>query len=230
MNLRTYPGKTQKDSSKNNLTEDLIKIPPLKRLTDVLFSIIVLLVLLPLSVILVLLIKIDGIFNNEDRGNIFYKEARISQGKPFNLIKFRLFKNKAIELIRSSVLTTKKVENNPDNLTYVGKYLKKWGLDEIPQFINILKGDMAIVGPRPKPPGEYEEEIKRSIYKRRILKAGITGPVQIMKGTARLEADEIAEDDRYVEKCRTYSQIKLFITDFKIMLKTLKVMFKGTGE
>lgn len=228
--MRICHGKTQKDSSRNNLAENSIKISPLKRFTDILFSFIVLIIFMPMSAMIILLIKIDGIFHAENKGNIFYKEERISQGKLFDLIKFRLFKNVAIELIRKSALTTKQVENDINNITRVGKYLKKWGLDEIPQFINILKGDMSIVGPRPKPPDEYEGEIKRGIFKRRILKAGITGPVQVMKGTVRSEADEIAEDDIYVEKCKTYSQVKLFMTDLKIMLKTLKVMIKGTGE
>jgi lipopolysaccharide/colanic/teichoic acid biosynthesis glycosyltransferase len=208
---------------------EIIKIPPLKLLFDKIMSLILLIIFLPLSLLLIIAVKIDGLFIKEDKGPVFYIEKRVSQGKPFNLLKFRIYKLSAIEKIKKGA-HTKSVENEPGNLIDVGWLLKKWGFDEIPQLINVLKGDISIVGPRPKPTAEYLEEINRGIMNRKLLKAGLTGPVQVLKGTNRSYEDELAADNEYVEKCRNLSQIGLLAEDIKILFKTVKVMFKGTGE
>lgn len=212
-----------------NVSNESVPISLLKLIFDKVFSAILILVFLPISLCIIIAIKINGVINRNDKGPIFYVEERMSQGEKFSLIKFRLFTLPAIKKIRSGAIT-KSVENEPGSLTRVGKFLKKWGLDELPQLINILKGDISIVGPRPKPEQEYLEELNMGVRSRELVKAGLTGPVQVMKGTKRTYEEELAADKEYVENCRNLSQWKLLLVDTRIILKTIKVMFKGTGE
>ena len=111
----------------------------LKRLFDIFFSLFALLVFLPFGLILALIIVL------ESRGGVFYKQERIGQfGKPFYLFKFRSMKTGSD---KKGLLT---VGMNDSRITKSGYFIRKFKLDEMPQFINVLKGDMSIVGPRPE--------------------------------------------------------------------------------
>lgn len=213
-------------SSANDIA---LKLPLTKLVLDKVLASFLLVLTFPLTLLVAVAIKLDGVINPQNRGAIFYQEARVSQGKLFQLIKFRIFKNPAIEKIKEGEMP-KKIENQPQNLTSVGKILKKFGLDEIPQFWNILRGEMSFVGPRPKPLAEYQEEIAKGIYRRKVIRAGLTGPVQIMKGTVRTFEDELKGDLEYIEKCRTLSSWKILLVDLLILRKSIPVLLKGTGE
>lgn len=111
----------------------------MKRLFDILFSICILSVFLPFGLIIALCILI------EDKGNIFYKQERIGQyGKPFKLFKFRSMRNNADQLGKLTI------GMRDPRITRIGYFIRKYKLDEFPQFINVLKGDMSIIGPRPE--------------------------------------------------------------------------------
>jgi lipopolysaccharide/colanic/teichoic acid biosynthesis glycosyltransferase len=217
---------------KNYLDPSLKINPPLlKVLFDKFLAISILALTLPVSLVIVMAIKLNGLLDQDDRGPIFYSEERVSQGKAFKLFKFRILKVKAIdEQIIKQKRMPKAVENQPGNLTRVGKVLKKTGLDEIPQFWNILKGDMSFVGPRPKPITEYEEEIGKGIYRRKVIRAGLSGPAQVMKGTNRTYEDELQADFDYIKKCQTLPSWKILLFDLSILWRTIKVLLKMTGE
>lgn len=206
-----------------------IKLPLIKIFSDKILAIFLLILTLPVSLLICLAIKLEGLFVPKNRGPIFHWEERVSQDKPFNLYKFRILKLGAGEEIRKGKCP-KDVENNPENLTNTGKVLKKIGLDEMPQFWNILKGNMSFVGPRPKPVAEYQAEVDKGIYSRKVIRAGLSGPVQVMKGTVRTYEDQLKADLDYVEKCRDASSIEILLTDFSIIIKTIKVLLKRTGE
>lgn len=212
------------------LTDDFVNIPITKSLFDKIFSIILLIFTLPISLTIIAAIIIDGFLNREDSGPLFFLEKRVSAGKLFSLYKFRIFKVSAISLIGKPGVITKSVENNPENLTRVGKVLKKWGFDELPQLWSVLKGDMTIVGPRPVPLNEFEAETAQGIYRKKVMRTGLTGPVQVMKGTERTKDQEIEADNLYIEKLKRSGPFEVLQMDTNILIKTIKVVLKRTGE
>lgn len=217
-------------NSKKNV--EVIKLPLLKVLLDKALALILLIITSPLSLLIALAIVTENFFDRKNRGVIFHTETRISEGKPFKLYKFRILKPSEYGKHSKypTTKTIKEVENQPENVTKIGRILKKFGLDELPQIINILKGEMSFVGPRPKPVGEYEIQMNRGLSYRKYIRAGLTGPVQIMKGTRRTIEDEIRADIDYVSKCKNLSAINLLYTDLEILSRTLIVMIKGSGE
>lgn len=215
--------------TKESSSDCLVQTPFAKLVFDKTLAIIALIFTLPINLVIIIAIIIDGVLHPNNRGNLFYKEERVSQGKIFTLFKFRILKNLAIEQIQSGV-NPKDVENAPNTLTQVGFLLKKFGLDELPQLFNILKGEMSFVGPRPKPVSEYEEEIAKGIFRRKVIIAGLTGPAQILKGTKRTLDDELNADLDYIEMVKLSPPLKLLIFDLRVVAKTIKVLLKGTGE
>lgn len=214
----------------SNSIED-VRLPWSKSLFDKGLAFLILLATLPLDALIALAIIVDGWLEPQNRGPVFYSETRISQGRPFLLFKFRILKVRAIkEEIFQQKMMPKEVENRPGNLTRVGRVLKQIGIDEITQLWNILKGEMSFVGPRPKPVAEYKEEIGHGIYRRKVIRAGLSGPAQIMKGTNRGYEDELKADLEYIQKCRNLPAGKLLLIDLLILWKTIRVLLKRTGE
>jgi len=195
-----------------------------KRIFDIVFSIFAIIITLPLFIIIALLIKLT------DGGNIIYVHERIGKGgKKFKVLKFRsMYMNadkKLEEILKNNPKAkeewekTFKLKNDP-RITPIGKFLRKTSLDELPQFINVLKGDMSIVGPRPV----VEEELKKyykdkaELYK--SIKPGITGYWQV-EGRSDTDYNERIKMDEYYIKNRS------FLMDLKIIIKTIKIMITG---
>jgi len=163
-------------------------------------------------ILLALLVKITS------KGSIFYRQERISlAGKKFGMIKFR-----------SMIVDAEKntgavfVAENDTRYTSIGKFLRKYSLDELPQFINVLKGDMSIVGPRPERQ-HFIDIMKDKIPKyleRHRVKCGITGWAQVngLRGSNTSLEKRIEYDIYYIENWS-------IIFDLKIIMKTLKEMF-----
>jgi lipopolysaccharide/colanic/teichoic acid biosynthesis glycosyltransferase len=169
---------------------------------------------------------IDMVLVPADRGQFLYRERRISRGREFGLLKLRV--------LRADVLATfqpedyaRTAEQDLRNLTRAGRTLKRWYLDELPQLLNILRGDMSLVGPRPWPPAMVADQVAVGLDYRQHVQAGWTGPAQITKGS--VGPDYVELDLGYVEACRSWSGLRLMVYDIGILVKTVRVLLRGEG-
>ena len=194
-----------------------------KRLFDIFASLIGLILLVPTTIIIGLAIKI------EDGGPIFFKQQRVTKnGKLFNLIKFRSMVVNAEE-IRDTMDEENEMDGpvfkvkNDKRITKVGNITRKIGIDELPQFINVLLGDMSVVGPRPALPREVKEYTEED-KKRLEVKAGITCIWQVQPNRNSISFEKWMEmDSEYVDKCS-------IMLDISIMFKTIATIFRAEGE
>ena len=194
-----------------------------KRLFDIFASLIGLILLVPTTIIIGLAIKI------EDGGPIFFKQQRVTKnGKLFNLIKFRSMVVNA-EQIRDTMDNENEMDGpvfkvkNDKRITKVGNITRKIGIDELPQFINVLLGDMSVVGPRPALPREVKEYTEED-KKRLEVKAGITCIWQVQPNRNSISFEKWMEmDSEYVDKCS-------IMLDISIMFKTIATIFRAEGE
>jgi len=193
----------------------------LKRVLDVTFSTLLLLVLSPFILAIAIAIKI------ESRGPIFYASERIGKkGRVFRCFKFRTMVRDA-EKRRADVMHMNerdgvlfKITNDP-RITKVGRLLRKYSLDELPQFLNVLRGDMSVVGPRP-PIASEVMEYKPNHLRRLDVTPGITGLWQV-------QGRQDPSFDSYVSLDVTYIENWSMWLDLKIIGRTIGVVFSGTG-
>lgn len=212
-------------------SEEIIPIPPLKAAFDKLAALLVIFILSPLLLLIVLAIKVDGWLRPEDRGPVFYEEARVSQDRVFTLYKFRVAKTTAIEAARKEkgYDHVKPMERRQGSRTRVGGWLQRWYLDELPQLFNVLKGDMSLVGPRPWPVTMYEREIAQGVYRKRVLRPGLTGLLQAHKDQVGAMGGSVVLDETYIEACRTLSPLRLLLFDLRIIAETFRILAQGQG-
>jgi lipopolysaccharide/colanic/teichoic acid biosynthesis glycosyltransferase len=193
-----------------------------KRLLDKTVAGALLLLLSPLVLVVLLAMALDLAAVARDRGPFLYREPRISRGRTFDLLKFRT--------LRTEVATeghARLREADPANLTWAGRrILKPWYLDELPQLLNVLRGDISLVGPRPWPPELVERQVAEGKDYRLRIMAGLTGSAQVTKGGDQLFADL---DERYVEACRTLGGWALVRHDLRILRRTVRVLARGEG-
>ena len=170
----------------------------IKRILDVVFSLVLIILLLPLFLIISLLIKL------EDGGPVFYKQKRIGyKNKEFTILKFRSMRVDAEK--NGAQLST----SNDQRVTKFGKFIRATRIDEIPQVINVFKGDMSLVGPRPERPefvkGFLEEN---DLYKYRYnVKAGVTGLQQVSTTYHTTYDDKLRYDLYYISNYTTILNI-----------------------
>jgi len=206
-----------------------LKIPLLKLLFDKSLAIIVLLLCLPIILLLYLANLIEGLIIPENRGPLFFYYHAVSRGNIFKKYKIRLIKEKYInkELQGKGDWHAFANEWTPESRTYLGKFVKKFYLDEIPQFWCVLKGDMSIVGPRPLAVHHYERDLAQGNVTRKLIKGGLLGLGHIWKGTP-----EMGNPQYEYEYIRCYihsSSLSLLMLDIKIIWKGICVMLKGKG-
>ncbi len=204
------------------LHEPLISISPdalpdwqkhVKRFCDLFFSAIAVILLLPVYVLLAIVVKASS------KGPIFYKQERIGyKGKPFQIIKFR-------SMIQNAEAGSPQLSSTNDpRITRFGKFMRKTRLDETPQFINVLKGDMSLVGPRPERQFYIDQIVKRAPHYRLLfrIRPGITSWGQVKYGYAE-NVDEMVErlkwDILYIENMSLPMDIKILIYTVLIVLK-----------
>jgi len=207
-----------------------IKMPLAKRVFDILGSGFALILFSPVWVFIILAMIGEQIFFPSSRGSIFYSETRISAGEEFQIFKFRIFKNSALasESDERGCIEIKALERNHVNLTYIGRVLRRTYLDELPQFINILKGDMSLVGPRPTNICNSERLLSCGNYSKYIIKSGLTGYFQAAKAKKFEQTEEVL-DKEYIEFCQKNSAFWIVLNDIKVILKTFKPWFKAEG-
>jgi lipopolysaccharide/colanic/teichoic acid biosynthesis glycosyltransferase len=204
-----------------------VPYPVAKRVLDKLVAAALLAVLTPVVLVLLASMAIDMLVARRDRGGFVYGEQRISHGRAFELLKFRTLRTDVLAEMRRSGGHARLSEADPGNLTWAGRrVLKPWYLDEIPQFFNVLRGEISLVGPRPWPPSMVERQIAEGHDYRNLVMAGLTGPAQVTKGTGVPYADL---DQQYVERCRSLGGWALVRYDLGILLETLSVMARGEG-
>ena len=183
----------------------------IKRFTDIIFSIFLLILSIPIIIIAAIAIKLDS------KGPVFFVQYRSGlKGKSFRMIKFRGMVNNALDV--GPELTQK----NDPRITRVGKILRRTSIDEIPQLINVLKGDMSLIGPRPEITSitsKFDSEQKEVFN----FKPGITGYSQI-NGRQMLSPDE-----RVKMEVNYYSTASVW-SDFLIATSTVKVIVSNEGN
>ncbi len=194
----------------------------IKRTVDIVGALIGLLIAIPLVAIAAAAIKFDS------PGPIFYFQVRIGEsGRPFSIVKLRSMNVDADrqldQLVDIQHLVDEpafKIANDP-RVTRVGRFLRRTSLDELPQFFNVLKGDMSLVGPRPEE--ERIVQLYTDYHRRRLaVKPGLTGPMQV-NGRGDLGFSERLQLELdYIEH---YSLRR----DFAILIRTLPLIFQGTG-
>jgi len=206
----------------------LIPLPTSKRFFDIVFSLLFIILSLPLTVFILLSMLIEQIFYPTARGSFFYSELRISQGRPFKFYKWRIFKTSALEEAkrRDGYIETARVQGEKSNLTYCGRVLKRVYLDEMPQFWNILKGDMTLVGPRPTNLRNSDIFRLNGDFTREIMVCGLTGPYQCRKGYG---FNQKLCDQEYVDFIKNHSGWRIIFKDIGIIFKTIVVMLKAKG-
>lgn len=199
-----------------------------KRLFDIVFSLFVLIVALPFFCIVILVITFENAIRGNIRAPIFYTETRISEGERFTLIKFNIFKQSVIKKMKENniFIHTKNLEKN-GSLKIVGYFLKQIYMDELPQLLNVLKGDMSIVGPRPLNLEVYEKVKKIEFTAQKYLRAGITGNFQSYKGTEGKSSEQL--DKEYFNYCGSHSKLCILLFDIKILFRTMKVVLRAKG-
>lgn len=192
----------------------------IKRLIDLILSLIGLIILSPVLIIISILIKIDS------KGPVFFKQKRVGiHKKLFNIYKFRTMYIDTPKDMPTHLL------NNPEAyITKVGKFLRKTSLDELPQLINIIKGEMAVIGPRPALYNQEDLIELRDKYKANDIRPGLTGWAQI-HGRDELEIEEKAKlDGYYTEHISFLLDIKCFFLTIASVLKHEGVVEGGTGS
>lgn len=188
----------------------------IKRLADILLSMLALLILWPVFLILALITRLDS------GGPIFFLQERIGwHGKPFRIIKFRTMKNDAES-------QGPQLSNPMDmRVTHIGRYLRRYRLDELPQFINILRGDMSLVGPRPERAYFIGQISKHTPDFPRLLqmRPGLTSWGQVRYGYAS-SVEQMCERMKFD---LTYVDHFSLFFDLKVLLYTIRIVLSGKG-
>ncbi|MEX6700361.1 sugar transferase [Peribacillus frigoritolerans] len=184
----------------------------IKKMIDFILSLLGLIILSPFFIILILCIKLDS------RGPVFFKQRRIAINKSeFYILKFRTMK------IDTPKDTPTHLLKNPESyITRVGKFLRKTSLDELPQILNILKGEMSIIGPRPALWNQYDLIKERDKYKANDVAPGLTGWAQINGRDELPIKEKAALDGEYIKKMS-------FLFDMKVLFLTLLSVLKSQG-
>lgn len=182
----------------------------IKRLLDFIVSLVLLIILSPLFLLVAIVIKLTS------RGPVFFTQLRPGKNQRlFIVYKFRTMVKDAVKHQKAGV----EVLGNDERITKVGKVLRRLKIDELPQLINILKGDMSIVGPRPSLP-DYLDKYEDWELKRFCVRPGLTGLAQVNGNIHLSRIERSYYDIQYVDNLT-------FWLDFKIILKTIAIVFMG---
>ena len=184
----------------------------IKRCLDIVISV------LGLMALLVPILIVAAVVYLDDPGEVIFSQNRVGRhGRKFKLYKFRTMKTET-----PKYMSTMELKDPDQYMTRCGRLLRKTSLDEIPQLINVLKGDMSLVGPRPLISDEYEIHAMRMRFGVYSLRPGLTGLAQINGRDLVSPEEKVRWDVRYLEDCGLW-------TDFKILLSTVPKVFRCVG-
>jgi lipopolysaccharide/colanic/teichoic acid biosynthesis glycosyltransferase len=207
-------------------------LPPrfFKILFDKLIAIFLLLASAPIFFLLKIAFLVEGWLIPENRGPMFFYYNGVSAGKIIPKYKIRLIKTKYIDLegAKRHDWIAYSAEWTPSSRTHVGQFVKKFYLDELPQFWSVLKGDMSIVGPRPLSVLHYERDRAQGNVTRFLLRGGLLGLGHINKGTSEM-GNSIYEYE-YVDQYLKRSSLSLLGLDLWIIWRGILVVIKGGGH
>jgi len=183
----------------------------------------------PILLLLKIAYVIEGWLISDNKGPMFFSYNAVSAGKVFRKYKIRLIKMKYIdqEGAKRGDWHAYSAEWTPESRTHVGRFVKRFYLDELPQLYNILRGDMSIVGPRPLAVHHYERDRKQGNMTRFLVKGGLLGLGHVMKGTP--EMGNPVYEYEYIDKYLGLSAIGLLWLDLIIIGRGIKVIFQGKG-
>jgi exopolysaccharide biosynthesis polyprenyl glycosylphosphotransferase len=194
----------------------------IKRSTDAIFSAIALLLLSPVFLLIAILIKLGS------KGPVFYSSVRLGKkGNTFICHKFRTMiadaekQKESLQHLNERDAILFKISNDP-RITKLGRFLRKWSLDELPQLWNVMKGDMSLVGPRPPIPDEYKQYAVEHLRRLEVL-PGLTGLWQVHSRQSPSFDDYIRLDLEYVDSWSVW-------LDVTLIAKTIRVVLAGTGR
>jgi len=204
------------------------------RFFKILFDKVVALILLILAAPILLLLKIayliEGWLIPENKGPMIFFYWAVSRGRRIPKYKIRLIKMRYIEPVGASKheWIAFSAEWTPDSRTHLGQFVKKFYLDELPQFWSVFVGDMSIVGPRPLSELHYERDLAQGNITRKLLSGGLLGLGHILKGTPEMgnPEPEYAYIDQYLKR----SSLSLLWLDLQIIGKGIRLMMKGGGH
>jgi lipopolysaccharide/colanic/teichoic acid biosynthesis glycosyltransferase len=198
-----------------------------KRILDVSVALLLLALLSPVLLLVLAAMAIDMALSRRDRGSFLYSEPRISRGRVFDLLKFRTLTNAALDEMRQRETHARILEADHSNLTWAGRrILKPWYLDEVPQLLNVLRGELSLVGPRPWPPEMVARQVAEGHDYRNRVSAGLTGPAQVTKGSGSIFQEL---DVEYVRRTEQLGPLALVGHDLAILCRTVRVILRGEG-
>ena len=185
----------------------------MKRAFDLIVSILSLIILAPIFLVIAILIKLDG------HGSVIFKQIRVGKNnKEFEILKFRSMKEEAPEIASNDL-------EDPDKyITSIGKFLRKTSLDELPQLVNIIKGDMSLVGPRP-----LINDISEKVLLQKRTELGITRLLPGLTGWAQINGRDNMSNERKICLEKEYLERQSFFFDIRILFTTVFKVFKQEG-
>ena len=196
-----------------------------KEIREQFLALLLLLPATPVFALCGLLIKLEGLVDRDARGPVFFREVRISRGQRFDLLKFRTLRASALATLTPGEPTHIAKLEKSGGLTRAGRLIRQWYLDELPQLLNILKGDMFLIGTRPWPVELYEADLEAGRTLKRDMPAGLIGLFQAHKG----RNVQVDLDAQYWEAFQSYSAWRMLLLDLKIIVQSIRVQLEHKG-
>ena len=221
-------GLTREETRAETQTAE-VPYPLAKLVFDRVIAAILVFAAIPVLLVAVLLMGLDMLFVRRDRGPWFYRERRISRGREFDVLKFRVLREDVLADIASKEDAYARLyEADHANLTGAGRVVKRIYADELPQLFSVLRGQLSLVGPRPWPVSMVEKQVADGYDYRLRTTAGWTGPAQVRKDLGK-KGESTRLDLQYVDLCRTLGGLKLVRYDLGILRQSIATMLRGRG-